>query len=136
MKKITNEPVHEISNNVVCATSKASDQPAHMRNLIIVCQSLEYFMKVKLLTEHHLELLGLKVGCRGSSESTHVKMLHCWKSHATALVMEAFDTNSVLLFVITVCLNIETLENGVILVYVLTVTIHVLDPDGQTVTTQ
>ena len=26
-----NEPWHEISNNVVCATSKASDQPAHMR---------------------------------------------------------------------------------------------------------
>ena len=23
-------PVHEISNNVVCTTSKASDQPAHM----------------------------------------------------------------------------------------------------------
>ena len=29
-----NEPVHEISNNVVCATSKASDQPAHTRSLI------------------------------------------------------------------------------------------------------
>ena len=28
------EPVHEISNNVVCATSKASDQPAHMRSLV------------------------------------------------------------------------------------------------------
>ena len=28
------EPRHEISNNVVCATSKASDQPAHMRSLI------------------------------------------------------------------------------------------------------
>ena len=28
------EPVHEISNNVVCATSKGSDQPAHMRSLI------------------------------------------------------------------------------------------------------
>ena len=28
------EPVHEISNNVVCATSKASDQPAHMHSLI------------------------------------------------------------------------------------------------------
>ena len=26
---ITFEPVHEITNNVVCATSKASDQPAH-----------------------------------------------------------------------------------------------------------
>ena len=24
------EPVHEISTNVVCAASKASDQPAHM----------------------------------------------------------------------------------------------------------
>ena len=28
------EPRHEISNNVVCATSKASDQPAHMHSLI------------------------------------------------------------------------------------------------------
>ena len=28
------EPRHEISNNVVCATSKASGQPAHMRSLI------------------------------------------------------------------------------------------------------
>ena len=28
------EPVHEISNNVVCATSKATDQPAHTRSLI------------------------------------------------------------------------------------------------------
>ena len=27
------EPRHEISNNVVCATSKASDQPAHTRSL-------------------------------------------------------------------------------------------------------
>ena len=27
-------PVHEISNNVVCTTSKASDQPAHTRSLI------------------------------------------------------------------------------------------------------
>ena len=28
------EPWHGISNNVVCATSKASDQPAHTRSLI------------------------------------------------------------------------------------------------------
>ena len=28
------EPRHEISNNVVCATSKGSDQPARTRNLI------------------------------------------------------------------------------------------------------
>ena len=32
-------------------------------------------MSVKLLTEHHLEFLSLKRGCRGSSESTLVKML-------------------------------------------------------------
>ena len=31
---IGNEPVHEISNNVVCATSKGLDQPAHTRSLI------------------------------------------------------------------------------------------------------
>ena len=39
-------------------------------------------MIVELLTEHHLEFLSLKGGCRGSSESTHVKMPHCWKPHA------------------------------------------------------
>ena len=41
-------------------------------------------MIVKLLTEHHLEVLSLKGDCRGSSESTLVKMPHCWKSHVTA----------------------------------------------------
>ena len=41
-------------------------------------------MIVKLATEHHLEFLSLKGGCIGSSESTLVKMPHCWKSHATA----------------------------------------------------
>ena len=41
-------------------------------------------MIVELLTEHHLEFLSLKGGCRGSSESVLVKMPNCWKSHATA----------------------------------------------------
>ena len=41
-------------------------------------------MIVKLLTEHHLECLSLTGGCIGSSESTLVKMPHCWKSHYTA----------------------------------------------------
>ena len=49
-----------------------------------LCVSLEYSVIVKLLTEHHLEFLSLKGGCRGSSESTLVKMPHCWKSHALA----------------------------------------------------
>ena len=30
----TNQSQHEISNNVVCATSLVSDQPAHTRSLI------------------------------------------------------------------------------------------------------
>ena len=41
-------------------------------------------MSVKLLTEHHLEFLSLKGGCRGSFDSTHVKMPHCWKSQIRA----------------------------------------------------
>ena len=50
------------------------------------CSSLEYSMNVKLLTEHHLQFLSLKGGCRGLSESTLVKMSNCWKSHAAALL--------------------------------------------------
>ena len=34
MHTYPNEPGHEISNNVVCANSKGSDQPAHTRSLI------------------------------------------------------------------------------------------------------
>ena len=77
------EPRHEISNNVVCVTSKASDQPAHMRSLSDqnLCLSLEYSMSGMLLTEHHLKFLSLKGGCIGSSESILVKISHCWKSH-------------------------------------------------------
>ena len=47
-------------------------------------------MIVKLLTEHHLEFLSLKEGCRGLSESTLVKMSNCWKSHETAQLLFPF----------------------------------------------
>ena len=61
-----NEPVHEISNNVLCVTSKASYQPAHMRGLIrAIADRFEYAMIVKLLIEHHLQFLSLK-GLRGA----------------------------------------------------------------------
>ena len=49
---------------------------------------LDHFHQIKYqimlikMTEHHLQFLSLKGGCTGSSESTHVKMPHCWKSHA------------------------------------------------------
>ena len=40
-----------------------------------LCYLLEYSTIVQLLTEHHLEFLRLNGGCRGSPESTHVKLL-------------------------------------------------------------
>ena len=39
-----------------------------------LCLSIEYFMSVKLLAEHHLEFLSLKGGYKGMSESTLVKL--------------------------------------------------------------
>ena len=48
-------------------------------------------MSVKLLTVHNLEFLSFKVGCTGLSESTFVKIPHCWKSRvpgvATSLII-------------------------------------------------
>ena len=35
----------------------------------------------------HLEFLSLKEGCRGSSESTLVKMSKCWKSYAVSQLL-------------------------------------------------
>ena len=45
-------------------------------------------MSVKLLTEHHLECISLTGGFTGSSESTLVKMPHCWKSHVTSHLLD------------------------------------------------
>ena len=72
------EPWHEISNNVVCATNKGSDQPAH------TCRLLRAFasrLNILWLLSYWLSLKG---GCTGSYESTLVKMPHCWKTHVTA----------------------------------------------------
>ena len=60
---------------VVCATSKASDQPAHRHSLIRAFDSRLNM----LVTEHHLECLSLTGGYTGLFESTLVKMPHCWK---------------------------------------------------------
>ena len=69
---------------MICATSKGSDQPAHTRRLIrALCLLLNYYISVKLLIELNLVFLSITGGCTGSSESTLVKMTHCWKSHVT-----------------------------------------------------
>ena len=44
-------------------------------------------MSVNLLAEHYLEFLNLTGGCTESSESTLVKMPHCWKSHVTPHIL-------------------------------------------------
>ena len=51
-------------------------------------------MIVKLLNEHHLELLRLKGDYTGSPESTHVKMPHCWKSHVMAQMYYVWFTTA------------------------------------------
>ena len=65
----------------MCNQQSLRSACAYMRSDQSLCWSLEYSMIVKLLTEHHLEFLSLKGGCRGSSESTLVKLLeiscHC-----------------------------------------------------------
>ena len=57
-----------------------------------LCLSLEFSMGVMLLTEHLLEVLSLKGGYTGCSESTLVKMPHCWKSHVTAQLLYIFQS--------------------------------------------
>ena len=60
-------------------------------------------MSVKLLVEHHLEFSMLKRRLHRLSESSLVKMPHCWKSHVVAhiqvhfrlyLIMEANTMNT------------------------------------------
>ena len=78
------EPWHEISNNVVSVTSKGSDLPARMRSLI---RAFASHLNILLILSYWLNIvwfLSLKGGCTCSSESTHVKMPHCWKSHVAA----------------------------------------------------
>ena len=87
-KRCIYEPRQELSNNVVCATSKCSDKSAHTRRLTSLCWSLKYSINVKLLTKPHLKFLSLNGGCTGLSESTLVKIPHCWKSHDTAQLLE------------------------------------------------
>ena len=66
----------------LCATSKASDQPAH------------------------LEFLGLNGGCTGSSLSTLVKMPHCWKSRVVAQIISGVTVQLKVDLLIFYCITI------------------------------
>ena len=54
------EPQHEISNNLVCSTSKGTDQPAHYaQSDQSLCSSLEYSMTLRPLTDQTAHLHSL-----------------------------------------------------------------------------
>ena len=71
-------------NNVVYATSKISDQPAHMRGLISTFACRMNILWILRYDRPSFGVSKLKRGCTCTSESTHVKMPHCWKSHVVA----------------------------------------------------
>ena len=84
------EPRHEISNNVVCVTSKCSDHPVHTRSLIRAFTSRLNILWVlsysKVTGWTSFVFLSWKGGCTCLSECTLVKMPHCLKSYVTALL--------------------------------------------------
>ena len=81
-------------------------------------------MIVKLLAEHHLEFLSLKGGCRGSSESTVVKMSNCWKCYATAHIPSYYQTIKLfLLYSVVDCLH-EVISEHLCLVYHMWCSLH------------
>ena len=90
-----------------------------------LCLSLEYSLIIKLLTEHNLVFLSLKVGYTGSSESTLVKMQHCWESHATAHLVQIpvhprFRTGSQEALSLSTLIQAPPMEKSDMLVYLLT----------------
>ena len=58
----------------------------------------DYSTTVKLLTEHNLELLSLTGGCTGLSESTLLKLPHCWKSWLIFYIYSEEKFQSVFMF--------------------------------------
>ena len=67
-------------------------------------------MTVKLLTEQHLELVSLKGGCTGSSETTLVKIPHCWKSHVAAHILSSFVRIVMIYYMLTTYLHYKVIQ--------------------------
>ena len=65
-------------------------------------------MNIKLLNEQNLEFLSLKEGFTGSSESIHVKMPHCWKSHVAAQFCHSIRSNKDELYIFKILLKVGT----------------------------
>ena len=68
----------------MCDQQSLRSACAYVQSDQSLCQSLEFSLIVKLLTEHHLEFPSLKGGYTVSSEHAHVKMPYCLKSYVEA----------------------------------------------------
>ena len=76
----------------ICDQQRLRPACAYARPDQSLCKSLEHSMTIKLLTEQNLEPQSLKEGCRGSSESTLVKMLFVG-NHMSRLIWHLFLWN-------------------------------------------
>ena len=65
----------------MCDQQRLSSACSYAQSDQSLCSPFEYSMRIKLLTEHHLEFLSSKGGCTGLSESTLVKMITCHGSY-------------------------------------------------------
>ena len=71
---------------------QGSDQHAHTRSLIrAFAHRLNFLWVLCYRPNIFFEVLSLKGGYTGCSESTLVKMPHCWKSHVTAQFVVSID---------------------------------------------
>ena len=68
----------------MCDQQRLSPACAYAQYDQSLCQSLEYYISVQLLTDYHLEFLSFTGGCACLSDSTLVKMPHCWKSRVVS----------------------------------------------------
>ena len=57
-------------------------------------------MTVMLLNDYDLQFLSLKGGCTGLSESIHIKMPHCWKSHVAAHIKATLFDLKVIFYIL------------------------------------
>ena len=77
---VRNSRKEDFQQSGICDQQRLRPACAYVQSDQSLYSSLDYSMSVKLLNEHLLEVLSLRGGCTGSSESTPVKMQHCRKS--------------------------------------------------------
>ena len=79
------EPRHEISNNVVCATSKGSDQTAHKRSLIRAFASCLIFYECYATDRTAFGVSKLKKGAAQDHLCLHLSKYHIVGNHMSRL---------------------------------------------------